>query len=201
MQNLVPIEILGALGQAKSLMHWHARHRFCSNCGAPSGVCAAGWRRSCEACGAQHFPRIDPVVIMLVVDGPDCLLARHAGSRRAAHPEGIYSCLAGFVETGETFEDAVRREVLEEVGIGIARVDYLASQPWPFPSSMMIGCIAQAASRELTIDPKELEDARWFSRQEAALMLGGAHPQGLACPPKLAIANLLIATWVAFEAP
>jgi NAD+ diphosphatase len=200
-QDLVPVEIVGALGQAKSLMHWHARHRFCSNCGAPSRVTAAGWRRSCEACGAQHFPRIDPVVIMLVVDGADCLLGRHASSRHSGYAEGMYSCLAGFVESGETFEDAVRREVAEEVGIKIGRVDYLASQPWPFPASLMIGCIAQAAGRELLIDAKELEDARWFTREEAALMLRNAHPQGLACPPKLAIANLLMATWVAREAP
>lgn len=199
-QDLLPVEILGALGQAKSLMHWHARHRFCSNCGAPSRVAAAGWRRACDACGAQHFPRTDPVVIMLVVNDGDCLLGRHVGSIRAGYPEGMYSCLAGFVETGETFEDAVRREVFEEAGIRIGRVDYLASQPWPFPASLMIGCVAQAASREITIDAKELEDARWFSREEAALMLSNAHPAGLACPPKLAIANVLIAAWVAGEA-
>jgi len=198
-QDLLPAEVMGALGQAKSLMHWHARHRFCSNCGAPSRVAAAGWRRACDACGAQHFPRTDPVVIMLVVNHGDCLLARHVGSVRAVYPDGMYSCLAGFVESGETLEDAVRREVFEETAIRIGKVDYLASQPWPFPASLMIGCIAQAASREVTIDAKELQDARWFSREEAALMLSNAHPAGLACPPKLAIANLLIAAWVAGE--
>lgn len=198
-QDLVPVEILGALGQAKSLMHWHARQRFCSNCGAPSRVAAAGWRRACDACGAQHFPRTDPVVIMLVLNGADCLLGRHVGSLRAGYPEGMYSCLAGFVESGETFEDAVRREVFEEVGIKVGRVDYLASQPWPFPASLMIGCIAQATSRNLTIDAKELEDARWFSREEVALMLNNMHPAGLACPPKLAIANLLIEAWASGE--
>jgi NAD+ diphosphatase len=199
-QELLPVEILGALGQAKSLMHWHARHRFCSNCGAPSRVAAAGWRRACSACGTQHFPRTDPVVIMLVVNGGDCLLGRHVGTVRAGYHGGTYSCLAGFVESGETFEDAVRREVFEETGVSIGKVDYLASQPWPFPASLMIGCIAQAASRDIAIDPKELEDARWFSREEAALLLNNAHPAGLACPPKLAIANLLIAAWVDGEA-
>ncbi|WP_036257195.1 NAD(+) diphosphatase [Methylocapsa aurea] len=198
-QDLAPAGILGAFGQAKSLMHWHARHRFCSNCGAPSRAFSAGWRRACDACGAQHFPRTDPVVIMLVVNGEDCLLGRHAGSRRAGHPEGMYTCLAGFVESGETIEDAVRREVFEEAGIKAGRVDYLASQPWPFPASLMIGCIAQAPSRSLTIDAKELDDARWFSREEAGLMLADRHPAGLICPPKLAIANLLIAAWVAGE--
>ncbi|WOJ89813.1 NAD(+) diphosphatase [Methylocapsa polymorpha] len=199
MQDLVPVEIQGALGQAKSLMHWHARHRFCSNCGAPNRVAAAGWRRACDACGAQHFPRTDPVVIMLVVNDRDCLLARHVGSVRAGYPDGMYSCLAGFIESGETLEDAVRREVFEETAIRIGRVDYLASQPWPFPASLMIGCVAQAASREVTIDAKELQDAHWFTREEAGLMLSNAHPEGLACPPKLAIANLLIAAWVGGE--
>ncbi len=199
-QDLLPVEILGALAQAKSLMHWHARHRFCANCGAPSRVAAAGWRRACDACGTQHFPRTDPVVIMLVVNDGDCLLARHVASVRAGYAGAVYTCLAGFVESGETFEDAVRREVFEETGISVGKVGYLASQPWPFPASLMIGCIALAAGRDIAIDPKELEDARWFSRQEAALMLSDAHPAGLSCPPKLAIANLLIAAWVADEA-
>ena len=112
----------------------------------------------------------------------------------------MYSCLAGFVESGETLEEAVRREVMEEAGIVVGKVSYVASQPWPFPASLMIGCIAQVAGRDIAIDPKELEDARWFSREEAALLLSNAHPAGLACPPKLAIANLLIAAWVAGEA-
>lgn len=199
-QDLVPAEILGALAQAKSLMHWHARHRFCSNCGAPSRPTAAGWRRSCDACGAQHFPRTDPVVIMLVVSDGDCLLGHHTHTVRAGYGERMYSCLAGFMETGETIEDAVRREVCEETGVKVGRVGYLASQPWPFPASLMIGCIAQAESRDVTIDGKELDDARWFSRGEAAMMLNGGHPDGLICPPKLAIANLLIASWIAGEA-
>lgn len=193
-QGLLPADLLGALAQAKSLMHWHSRHRFCSNCGAPSVVTAAGWRRTCGTCKAQHFPRTDPVVIMIVVDGGKCLLGRQPG-----FPPGMFSCLAGFVEAGETCEDAVRRETREEAGVIIGRVDYIASQPWPFPASLMIGCVAEAQTREITIDGKEIEEARWFSREEAGLMLARAHPAGLTCPPKLAIANLLIESWVLGE--
>jgi len=189
-QGLVSPDTLGMLGQAKSLMYWHARHRFCSNCGAPSRVSAAGWRRECDSCKAQHFPRIDPVVIMLIAHGDECLLGR-----QARFAPGMYSCLAGFLESGETVEDAVRREVFEEAGIRTGRVDYLASQPWPFPASLMIGCAGQALDRDLTVDKTELEDARWFSRQETNEMLAKTHPAGLFCPPKLAIANLLIHAW------
>jgi NAD+ diphosphatase len=195
-QDLLPADMLGAFGQAKSLMSWHARHRFCSNCGATSRVSEAGWRRTCDNCKANHFPRTDPVVIMLVTLGEDCLLGR-----QPSFPPGIYSCLAGFVEAGETLEDAVRREVWEEAGVPVGRVDYLASQPWPFPSSLMIGCVAEALSRDLTIDAKEIEDARWFSRPEIRLMLDKAHPTGLLTPSKIAIANLLMATWANCEIP
>lgn len=193
-QGLLPADLLGALAQAKSLMHWHSRHRFCSNCGAPSTATAAGWRRTCPTCKAQHFPRTDPVVIMIVVNGGHCLLGRQPG-----FPPGMFSCLAGFVEGGETCEDAVRRETREEAGIIVGRVDYIASQPWPFPASLMIGCVAEAQTHEIVIDGKEIEDARWFSREEAGLMLARAHPEGLTCPPKLAIANLLIESWVLGE--
>jgi NAD+ diphosphatase len=193
-QGLVSLGVIGALGQAKSLMSWHARHRFCSNCGAPSQVSAAGWRRTCAVCKTDHFPRTDPVVIMLVTEGGDCLLGR-----QHRFPPSVYSCLAGFVEAGETLEDAVRREVLEEAGIATGVVDYLASQPWPFPNSLMIGCIAHALSRDLTIDGKELEDARWFSRSDVLLMLDKAHPAGFLCPPKIAIANLLTTAWATGE--
>jgi NAD+ diphosphatase len=181
---------LGAIGQAKSLLHWHARHRFCANCGEKTHVVAAGWRRECPACGAQHFPRTDPVVIMHVVHGDECLMGR-----QSRFPPGMYSCLAGFVEAGETLEDAVRREVFEEAGLHTGRVAYLASQPWPFPSSLMIGCLAEAQGRDLVVDHHELEDARWFSREEVGLMFRKAHPQGLFCPPKLAIAHHLLAAW------
>ncbi|WP_395667003.1 NAD(+) diphosphatase [Methylocella sp.] len=189
-QGLLPAEIVGPLGEAKSLLSWHARHRFCSNCGAPTRALAGGWRRGCEACGAQHFPRTDPAVIMLVVDGDDCLLGRQAN-----FAPRMYSCLAGFMETGETIEDAVRREVAEEAGVTVGRVSYLASQPWPFPSSLMIGCLAEALTRELAFCDHELEDARWFSRDEVRRMLRRSHPEHLICPSKVAIANLLIESW------
>ena len=185
---------IGAIGQAKSLLYWHARHRFCANCGARTHVAASGWRRECAACGAQHFPRTDPVVIMHVVHGDDCLMGR-----QSRFPPGMYSCLAGFVEAGETLEEAVRREVFEEAGLRTGRVAYMASQPWPFPSSLMIGCLAEARGRDLVVDHNELEDARWFSREEVGLMFRKAHPQGLFCPPKLAIAHHLLAAWAKGE--
>jgi NAD+ diphosphatase len=193
-QGFLDPATIGVIGQAKSLLYWHARHGFCANCGARTHIAAAGWRRDCEACKAQHFPRTDPVVIMHVVHGDDCLMGRQ--SRFAP---GMYSCLAGFVEAGETLEDAVRREVFEEAGLRTGRVRYLASQPWPFPSSLMIGCIADAEGRDLVVDHNELEDARWFTREEVMLMFRKAHPQGLFCPPKLAIAHHLLAAWAKGE--
>ena len=190
-QGLVTIDHLPALAEAKSLLHWHARHRFCANCGAPTNISQAGWRRDCPQCKAQHFPRTDPVAIMLAFDGDNCLLGR--SGRFVANS---YSCLAGFIEPGESLEEAVRRETLEEAGIRCGRVRYFASQPWPFPSSLMIGAHAQAISREITIDHTELEDARWFSRDEAASMLVRQHPQGLITPPPSAIAHHIIRAWV-----
>ncbi|MGA2042470.1 MAG: NUDIX domain-containing protein [Roseiarcus sp.] len=130
-QGLLAPALIGMFGQAKALMHWHARHGHCANCGAPTRVAAAGWRRECDFCKAQHFPRTDPVVIMLAVDGDNCLLGR-----QARFPKAMYSCLAGFLEPGEAIEDAVRREVFEEAGITCGAVAYLASQPWPFPASL-----------------------------------------------------------------
>ncbi len=195
-QELLPVEIVGPLGEAKNLLSWHARHRFCSNCGAPTRPLGGGWRRGCNSCGAQHFPRTDPAVIMLVVDGDECLLGR-----QASFAPKMYSCLAGFMEAGETIEDAVRREVAEEAGIGVGSVDYLASQPWPFPSSLMIGCVAEALGHDLTLDDKELEDARWFHREEVRQMLDRTHPSGLTCPSKVTIANLLLTAWVIGDVP
>ena len=182
--------IVGALGQAKSLFYWHSRHRFCGNCGQTTRVAAAGWRRECDSCKAQHFPRTDPVVIMLAHDGERCLLGR-----QKRFPPGMYSCLAGFIESGETIEDAVRREIAEEAGIVTREVKYLASQPWPFPASLMIGCLARASSTDIVVDGNELEDARWFEREECKLMLIGKHPERFSCPPKMAIANLLLRAW------
>jgi len=193
-QGLVTADDLPPLAEAKALLNWHLRHRFCPNCGAPTEVVQAGWRRDCPACKAQHFPRTDPVVIMLAVDGDRCVLGR---SGRFAPT--MWSCLAGFVEPGESFEDAVRREIREEVGIVCGRVDYFASQPWPFPTSLMIGCHAEATSRDIVVDREELEDARWFHRDEALAMLQRRHPDGLTTPPSVAIAYHIIRAWVEGE--
>lgn len=189
-QGLISHDDLGAIAEAKSLVQWHARHRFCANCGAPSEPSSAGWKRECPACKAQHFPRTDPVVIMLVTEGDNCLLGR---SPRFA--PNMWSCLAGFVEPGESIEDAVRREVHEEAGIVCGDVGYFASQPWPYPSSLMIGCTAKALTTEITFDPTELEAARWFSRDEVAAMLKREHPAGLLAPHPFAIAHHLLAEW------
>jgi NAD+ diphosphatase len=180
----------GAMATAKALMFWHRTHGFCGQCGKPSVVAKAGWQRNCPACGAQHFPRTDPVVIMLAVDGERCLLGRQ--SRFAP---GWYSCLAGFVEPGETIEAAVRREVKEEADIEVGAVDYLFSQPWPFPESLMIGCLAQAKSEKITVDTSELEDVRWFSREDVRLMIAGTHPDGLHVPVKMSIASHILGVW------
>lgn len=182
---------LGALAQARSLCHWHLKHGFCSVCGSPSTMKIGGYRRDCTACGAQHFPRTDPVVIMLAVDGDRALLGR-----QTRFPPGMYSCLAGFVEPGETIEDAVRRETEEEAGIRVGRVRYHSSQPWPFPSSLMIGCHAEALGTEIVRDEVELEDCRWFDRAEVKTMMAGTHPDGLKCPPEIAIASHIIRAWV-----
>ena len=190
-QGLLPASLIGPLAEAKALLHWHRKHRFCAACGAPSRVSSAGWKRICETCETEHFPRTDPVVIMLSVRGDKCVLGR-----QARFPPGMYSCLAGFLEPGETIEAAVRRETLEEAGVRTGQVRYLASQPWPFPASLMIGCIAEALNDDLTIDGEELEHARWFTRDEVRLMLDGQHPDGLLAPQPMAIANALLKSWV-----
>ena len=187
---------LAAIAEAKALLHWHARHRFCANCGKATRVVQAGWRRDCAACKAEHFPRTDPVVIMLAISGERCLLGR---SRRFI--PNMWSCLAGFVEPGESIEQAVRRETREEAGIACGRVAYFASQPWPFPMSLMIGCHAEALSGDIVVDRSELEDARWFDRDEVALMLQRRHPNGIATPPPVAIAHHIIRAWVENESP
>lgn len=183
------------LAQARSMLDWHQRHRFCAVCGAPSEMRDAGYMRQCtdESCNAQHFPRTDPVTIMLVFSGDDCLLGR-----QPRFPEGSYSALAGFMEPGEAIEECVRREIWEEAGIKVGDVRYVASQPWPFPSSLMIGCFAEAESREISIDPTELEDARWFSRAEVEDMLGRSESgEGLRMPPALSLAHQLARRWLA----
>lgn len=190
-KQLVDHDHLTPIAEAKALLHWHDRHRCCSNCGAASVVSQGGWRRDCPQCKAQHFPRTDPVVIMLAIAGERCLLGR-----QARFPPGMYSCLAGFIEPGESMEEAVRRETREEAGIACGRVRYFASQPWPFPSSLMIGCHTQALSHDVVVDRDELEDARWFARNEVAAMLMRGHPEGLTTPPPVAIAHHIIRAWV-----
>jgi NAD+ diphosphatase len=190
-QGLVGADHLAPLAEAKALLHWHARRHFCSNCGHATEVVQAGWRRDCTHCKTQHFPRTDPVVIMLAVSGDRCLLGR-----QSRFVQGMWSCLAGFVEPGETIEEAARRETLEEAGIRCGKVRYFASQPWPFPSSLMIGCHTEAISHQIVVDRDELEDARWFSRDEAAAMLMRMHPDGLGTPPPVAIAHHIIRAWV-----
>ena len=178
-------------GTARSLIGWHGRHRFCANCGAPTALFRAGWGRKCGACSAEHYPRVDPVVIML---------AEHRGrvlvGRQPQYPAGRYSALAGFVEPGESIEEAVARELKEEAGIEVRGVRYVASQPWPFPGQLMIACIAEAVDDALTIDRTELEDARWVERAgvEAALR-GDAHAPFLA-PPHFAVASTLFRHWL-----
>ena len=176
---------------ARAVLQWHGSHRFCSACGAPSESAQAGWQRRCAACGTSHFPRTDPVVIMLILRGNDLLLGRSPG-----WPAGMYSCLAGFVEPGETIEAAVRREVAEETGVAVSTVRYVASQPWPFPTSLMIGCRGQAVSGAITIDPAELEDARWVSREEMVTVMDGRHAE-IKPTRRGAIAHALIAEWLA----
>ena len=189
--GLVAPRHLGAIACAKALGTWHTRHGFCSNCGTPTRMIEAGWRRDCPSCGGQHFPRTDPVVIMLTYAGDRCLLGR-----QPRFAPDMWSCLAGFVEPGETIEDAVRRETVEEAGITTGRVAYMQTQPWPFPMSLMIGCLAEATSTDIVIDPQELEAARWFDRAEAASMLTRTHPAGLFVPPPVAIAHHLVRAFV-----
>jgi NAD+ diphosphatase len=194
-QGLVAPEHLPPLAEAKAMLAWHARHRFCANCGAPTHAVEGGWKRECPACKVEHFPRTDPVVIMLAVKGERCLLGRSARFASA-----MWSCLAGFVEPGESIEEAVRREVHEEAGIVCGRVGYFASQPWPFPMSLMIGCHAEALTTDIEVDRAELEGARWFERDEVALMLTRHHPGGLGTPPPVAIAHHIIRAWVEGDA-
>ncbi len=190
-RGLVAQDHLPPIAQAKAMLHWHARHRFCSNCGAPTNVTQCGWRRDCPQCKAEHFPRTDPVVIMLAVKGDQCVLGR---SPRFV--ENMWSCLAGFIEPGEGVTDAVRRETREEAGIDCGRVKFFDTQPWPFPTSLMMGAHAEALSDRIVVDKDELEAARWFSRDEVASMLMRKHPQGLTCPPGVAIAYHIMRAWV-----
>ncbi|MCW2315948.1 NAD+ diphosphatase [Rhodoblastus acidophilus] len=190
-EGALPREEIAILAQAKAALHWHGAHRFCARCGAETAVAQAGWRRDCPACGAQHFPRTDPVAIVLATSGDACLMGR-----QKQFPPGMYSCLAGFVESGESIEEAARREVLEESGVRLGAVSILASQPWPFPCSLMVGCRAEALSRDIVMDAKELEDCRWFRRDEVRAMIEGCHATNLTAPNSIAIARRLLDHWL-----
>jgi len=191
MQGVLPLDQLSAIALAKSMVTWHQRHGFCANCGARTSMKEGGWKRECTSCKAEHFPRTDPVVIMLVSSGDKALLGR-----QKHFLPGMYSCLAGFVEAAETIEDAVRREILEESGIHVTDVNYYMTQPWPYPSSLMIGCSARATNEDIVVDRTELEDARWFDRAELALMHKRQHPDGLFAAHPFAIAHHLIGHWL-----
>ncbi len=190
MAALPPLEA-GLAASARAILGWHEAHGFCARCGQASAVAMAGWQRQCPACGARHFPRIDPVVIMLVIRDNRVLLGRSPG-----WPEGMVSLLAGFVEPGETLETAVRREVWEETRVRIGAVGYLASQPWPFPSSLMIGCRAEALSDEITADPVEIEDAFWLTREELLDVFSGSRGDIRPARPG-SVARHLLRNWLA----
>lgn len=176
---------------ARSLLDWHGRHQYCANCGQPTAMFRAGWARRCTACQADHFPRVDPVVIMIAEHDGRALLGR-----QSAFPAGRYSALAGFVEPGESIEEAVAREVMEEAGLRVRDVRYIASQPWPFPSSLMIACLATADDDAITLDTNELEDAIWVSREDVRAVLAGRDGPFLP-PPHYAIAHYLLTAWAA----
>lgn len=177
---------------ATSLASWHRRHGHCAVCGRPSGIVRGGWSRQCGECGAEHYPRVDPVVIMLAEHDGRLLLGR-----QPRFPPQRYSALAGFVEVGESIEAAVARELHEEAGVRVSDVRYVASQPWPFPSSLMIACVAAADDDALTIDTTELEDARWFTRDEVVEAMAGAPDAAFIAPPPFAIAHSLLVHWLA----
>lgn len=187
---LLPPEEAAIVAVAKSLFEWHRRHGYCSLCGHASTVAAAGWKRLCPHCGGEHFPRVDPVVIMLPLFGDRCLVAR-----QAVWPQGRFAPLAGFVEPGESIEEACAREIAEEASLTATRVTYIASQPWPFPSSLMFGLLVDVADPKAIPDGVELEEVRWLDRDEAGRMLAGTHPD-LLPPNRYAIAHHLITTWI-----
>ena len=181
----MPRSELAILAQAKGMLDWNLRTPFCAQCGTPSSGAEGGYKRVCGNCETEHFPRTDPVVIMLATHGDDCLLGRQHG-----WPVGMLSALAGFMEPGETIEEAVARELQEEAGLEISSVRYIGAQPWPFPGSLMIGCLAEATNRDISVDQVELEEARWVSRADIISSLAGQGPLGV--PPEMAIARQLI---------
>jgi len=188
---VLPTRDTAIAGQAKALLDWHKRHGFCPNCGAPTQMRDGGYRRLCPDCGAEHFPRTDPVVIMLPIWGEECLVGRSP-----RFPPQLFSAFAGFVEPGESMEEAVRRELREEVDLAVGAIRYHATQPWPFPSSLMLGCHAQALSRDFQIDGQEIEAARWLSKDEARARLAHQIEDEMKLPATIAIAHHLIRDWV-----
>jgi len=185
-----PHPSLGIIAQAKSMLLWHESHRFCAKCGHESQLTKAGYERKCDTCGAHHFPRTDPVVIMLVRRGDKALVGRGKG-----WPEGHYSALAGYMEHGENMEEAAAREIFEEVGLKATTVTYKASQPWPWPSTLMIGAEAWVEEGDLKIDESEIEDAVWITKDDVRASIKGEHPYHL-LPPPFAIAHNLIKSWI-----
>lgn len=177
------------LATAKQMFEWRRRHMHCAVCGQPSEVAEAGWKRICPSCKSEHFPRTDPVVIMLPVKGEKCLLGR-----QAAWPKGMFSALAGFLEPGESIEEACARELMEEAALRATRVRYHSTQPWPYPSSLMIGLIAEVENEDASPDQTELDEVRWFTREEAKVLITGALP-GARAPGAMAIAFQLIKAW------
>jgi NAD+ diphosphatase len=185
---LIPAEAAIA-ATAKGMFEWRRKHRFCASCGEPSQVSEGGWKRTCPACRTEHFPRTDPVVIMLPVKGDKCLMGR-----QAIWPKGMFSALAGFLEPGESIEEACAREVMEEAGLTATSVRYHSTQPWPYPNSLMIGLIAEVDSEDARPDQTELEEVRWFTRDEARQLIAGGY-DGCFAPPPLAIAHQLVKSW------
>jgi NAD+ diphosphatase len=192
----LPPEDAGTYATARSLVDWHARHGFCAHCGTGTMVFRAGWGRACPHCGTEHFPRVDPVVIMLAQHGCGAQ-AKVLVGRQPAFPPGRFSALAGFLEPGESIEEAVARELREEAGIAVHSVRYMASQPWPFPSQLMIACVATSDDDALTVDHSELEEAMWVSRDGVRAALAGEADAPFLPPPSYAIAHTLLSLWVA----
>jgi NAD+ diphosphatase len=184
-------EKLGIIAQASAILNWHNNHKYCSFCGNKTLMKHAGWRRDCISCERQHFPRVDPVVIMLVTYGQYCLVGRGVN-----FPKNRYSCLAGYMESGETIEDASRRELFEEAGVIGLDVKYKLSQPWPFPSTLMIGVHVKAKSQKLTIDKHEIADAKWIHKDDIKKILHGDESFGFSIPSKIAVARNLLEIWV-----
>lgn len=180
---------LSILGPAKSIFEWHAKNAYCANCATPTLIVEAGWRRDCPTCKTEHYPRLDPVCIMAPTFGEKVLLGR-----QKAWPRGMHSALAGFIEPGEAIEEAVARETLEEAGLIVREVRMHSTQPWPFPHSLMIGVLCEVENDQEKIDTTELESGRWFTREEAKLLIAGKHPDAWA-PPPFAIAHQLLKTW------